>query len=126
MNIAEILKDCPKGTKLYSPVFGEVGFRYIDDSSYPIKVDTNNNCNTAFTSDGRLHSDYNGECMLFPSKDNRDWSTFKVPKKEYDFKPFDHCRFKITEDEEFCYADYWYIYLIYNPDQLYIIEKWED
>lgn len=27
--------------------------------------------------------------MLFPSKKNRDWSTFKIPKKEYEFKPFD-------------------------------------
>ena len=34
MNIAEILKDCPKGTKLYSPVYGEVSYLYIDNNHY--------------------------------------------------------------------------------------------
>lgn len=92
MNIAEILKDCPKGTKLYSPVYGEVWFLYIEPVlDTCIVVKTYNNINANFVSDGRLISDYYGECMLFPSKENRDWSTFKAPKKEkeYDFKPFD-------------------------------------
>ena len=37
--------------------------------------------------------------MLFPSKDNRDWSTFKVPKKEYEFNPFDKVLVRNTEKE---------------------------
>jgi len=89
MNIAKILKDCPKGTKLYSPVYGEVQFLYVDNGSYPITVDTDNDTTASFTLDGRLDANYDGECMIFPSKDNRDWSTFKVHKKEYKFKPFD-------------------------------------
>lgn len=90
MNIAEILKDCPKGTKLYSPVYGEVKLLYLDyNSKYPIVTEIDNGCSISFTLFGRLYANHNGECMLFPSKDNRDWSTFKVPKKEYNFKPFD-------------------------------------
>lgn len=89
MNIAEILKDCPKGTKLYSPVFGEVYFLCIKDSNYPIRVDAGDVSVEAFASDGKLYRNYNGECMLFPSKEIRDWSTFKASKKEYYFKPFD-------------------------------------
>lgn len=39
MNIAEILKYCPKGTKLYSTIFGEVIFKRVSsDKNYPIKV----------------------------------------------------------------------------------------
>lgn len=91
MNIAEILKDCPKGTKLYSPLFGEVELMYVDFTSntpYPIVIGTN--CGEyTLTKDGLFYKEHsNGECMIFPSKENRDWSTFKVPKK-CEFKPFD-------------------------------------
>lgn len=90
MNIAEILKDCPEGTKLYSPIYGEVRYLYIDNNSnYPIVAESNADCTVSFTLDGLLDGNYDGECMLFPSKENRDWSTFKTPKKEYNFKPFD-------------------------------------
>lgn len=91
MNIAEILKDCPKGTKLYSPVYGDVYLLYVMSTTYSIVVrpDSDNDFTVSFTSDGRLNANFNGECMLFPSIDNKDWSTFKVPKKEYKFKPFD-------------------------------------
>ena len=44
-NIAQLLKDAPKGMKLYSPLFGEVKFVKIDkQSGYPIDViDCNGN-----------------------------------------------------------------------------------
>ena len=91
MNIAEILKDCPKGTKLYSPVYGDVYLLYVIDAPYSIVVKPGNDNDYAvsFAPDGRLNANFNGECVLFPSKENRDWSTFKAPKKEYEFKPFD-------------------------------------
>lgn len=71
MNIAEILKGAPKGTKLYSPIFGDVIFEEIRHDY--IRVSTN--CiMREFHSDGRFYA--NGECMLFPSRENRDWNTF--------------------------------------------------
>ena len=36
INIAEILRDCPKDTKLYSPLFGEVELKTIHDLHFPI------------------------------------------------------------------------------------------
>lgn len=80
MNIAEILKNAPKGTKLYSPVCGEAIFcKMSDNDTYPIVVNDKNGEIAIFTADGRYNADYlNGKCLLFPSKDNRDWSTFKV------------------------------------------------
>lgn len=84
MNIAEILKDAPRGTKLYSPIFGDVLLNKV--SKFNIEVlDTNNNIQR-FIYTGSYN--VNGECMLFPSRENRDWTTFK----KFDIttlKPFD-------------------------------------
>ena len=38
MNIAEILKDAPKGTKLYSPLFGEVELKSVSDAMIEVRV----------------------------------------------------------------------------------------
>ena len=87
MNIAEILRYCPKGTKLYSLVNGEVTLGSAESiNPYPIEVFTNNGNNTDyFTKDGLLNANYpNGECVLFPSKDQRDWSKFRIPVKKGD------------------------------------------
>lgn len=86
MNIAKILKDCPKGTKLYSPAYGYVYLLNIMSTTNSIIVKPDNaDFDVSFDSDGKLNVNCNGECILFPSKENRDWSTFK----NYEFKPFD-------------------------------------
>lgn len=83
MNIAEILRKCPTGTKLYSPVFGEIVLKKVDyDEEYPITCITKKGFYAFFTSDGMFFCDYSDtECMLFPSKDQRDWSKFKNPNQ---------------------------------------------
>lgn len=86
LNLVEILKDCPKGTKLYSTVFGEVKFGFIDDNSiYPIVLILNGG-HEYLTSEGKLYETFGGECILFPSKDQRDWSKFKPKKPKFDPK----------------------------------------
>ena len=84
LNLIEILKDCPQGTKLYSTVFGEVKFDRIDTIlSHPIVVRIGrieDDHTETFAADGRLYSYHNGECVLFPSREQRDWSKFN-PKK---------------------------------------------
>ena len=85
IDLTKILKDCPEGTTLYSTVYGVVRFDEIDkDKTYPISLYTNTACIFNVTSDGRLAKNYNGECTLFPSKDQRDWRKFNAPwyKKE--------------------------------------------
>lgn len=78
INIAEILKDCPEGTKLYSPLFGELKFGKLDSSEhYPILIDTDNSRAFTFDSNGRFYSTYpTAECLLFPSSEMRDWTKF--------------------------------------------------
>ena len=83
LNLVEILKDCPKGTKLYSPVFGEVKFESINDIIGPIIATTDTGNAECFTADGKMYNYYNGECLLFPSKEQRDWSKFKVKKPKF-------------------------------------------
>lgn len=95
LNLVEILKDCPEGTKLYSTVYGDVELVrvYLDDNTYPIEIKIDEGSDMiCITNDGRLFDDFRGECTLFPSKDQRDWSKFKIKKPKFDpktFQPFD-------------------------------------
>lgn len=78
INIAEILKDCPEGMKLYSSTYGEVKLSRInDDGNFPIIVETVMGDSRTFTKEGRLHLNYpDAECLLFPSSEMRDWTKF--------------------------------------------------
>ena len=95
LNLVEILKDCPKGTKLYTTTYGDVELIRVnqnDDVDYPIEIKLSDDSISSVTTDGRLCEYYNGECVLFPSKEQRDWSKFNVKKHRFDpktFQPFD-------------------------------------
>ena len=87
MNIAEILKYCPKGTKLYSPIFGDVVFDEVcsETNKYPIKIQDYAGFHHAVTEHGYyLYNIPNSECVLFPSKTQRDWNKFRLPIKKGD------------------------------------------
>ena len=95
LNLVEILKDCPKDWELYSPMFGKVKFRNIVQGDYPIVVELSDTFYEGFMADGKFTQKYDGECMLFPSKTQRDWSKFMAPwykKEKFDPKtlqPYD-------------------------------------
>ena len=78
INIAEILKDCPKGMKLYSPIYGEIELLKVNSNyTYPIITTIGINSTGTFTSDGRLYEQcHSAECILFPSREMRDWTKF--------------------------------------------------
>lgn len=77
INIAEILKDCPEGMKLYSPIFGKVTLEEVNiNIPVPIKViDSLNNYNCFFKT-GLYYNRANAECLLFPSSKMHDWTKF--------------------------------------------------
>ena len=83
--IADYLKNAPKGTKLYSPLCGECTLHYIDDKDIAV---TNGEHYFYLNHLGQynVYEENVGECLLFPSKDVRDWSNYQLP---CDFKPFD-------------------------------------
>ena len=82
IDLTKILKDCPKGTEFYHAVYGRIWFYGIDLTlHYPIRLSLSReiyNNNTGVTSKGVVNKDYNGECLLFPSKEQRDWSKFSA------------------------------------------------
>ena len=113
LNLVEILKDCPEGTKLYSLVHGDVELEAVsqkEDAVYSIEIKLSDFSTEYYTKDGRVFADYLGECVLFPSKDQRDWSKFKHKKPKFDPKtlqPFDKVLARIDGGNAYCwFADF--------------------
>ena len=88
IDLTKILKNAPKGVVLYSTLHGEVELVRVDiDGEYPI-ISNKDGYTQSFTKDGRFQHYYDGECILFPSKDQRDWNKFTAPwDKEEKFDP---------------------------------------
>lgn len=90
LNLTEILKNCPNGRELFSPAYGVVRLKESDAGlTYPILVEYTDIEGaieeTNFTSDGKyLAKVAGGECILFPTKDDRDWAHWWKMVKEGD------------------------------------------
>ena len=83
INLCEILKDCPKGTKFWSPIYGVLRlFDVLKDTVFPIRFTDENNLVVSFMSNG-FNCEYNVECLVFPDKNQRDWSKFKPKKPKF-------------------------------------------
>lgn len=83
INIVEILKDKPQGTKLYSSACGKCNLEEVDDKSFKIsfynsKFGFMNGEEGYLDKNGKLYDD--GECVVFPSKEMRDWEKFSWKK----------------------------------------------
>lgn len=83
INIVEILKDKPQGTKLYSSACGKCKLEEVDDKSFKIsfynsKFGFMNGGEGYLDKNGKLYDD--GECIIFPSKEMHDWSKFAWKK----------------------------------------------
>ena len=141
LNLVEILKDCPMGTKLYTTICGEVKLKIVENDLYPIGVENSRGDRFWLTQDGRYISGFDGECVLFPSKEMRDWSKFKVKKPKFDPKtlqPFDkvlvrdaegelwRCAFyshKRESDDKYATTNYWGFRccIPYNDDTKHLV-----
>lgn len=100
INVAEILKQVPKGTKLWSNMYGDVELNCIEnlDYMYPINVLDYLKCQRVFTKYGCFcEMNQNEECTLWPSKDHRAWDdeAYKIlgiekkPEIPFNLQPFD-------------------------------------
>ena len=78
IDLTKILDGCPEGTEFYSILHDKVSFRGIDsDSDYPVTFDSSIIAGSiCLTKNGRALYQV-GECIIFPSKDQRDWSKFE-------------------------------------------------
>ena len=104
IDLTKILKDCPNGTKFYTSVWGEASFeRILERRFYTIGIDTLSGYKY-LTKEGRYTNADDAECILFPSKDQRDWSKFTAPwykKEKFDpktLKTFDRVLVRDSSD----------------------------
>lgn len=108
LNLCEILKHCPAGTKFWSPVWGDVFLVEIKkkiegDAFIPIVISAFGFKDISLFSNGRYSIEDEAECVIFPSKDQRDWSKFKGPKFDpTDLKPFDKVIVKRPDGQWTC------------------------
>lgn len=100
LNLVELLKNCPEDMELYSPAYGALKFNRVDQQTM-IKPSRNiilcYDSNVVyserelycrvFKSDGSLLNSEQGECMLFPAENQRDWNKFKIPPKVLQIYP---------------------------------------
>ena len=134
LDLVEILRDCPKGTKLYSPIYGDVELikvrQHSNNSDYQIEIRLSNNSTDDLTIDGRLYEEFDGECMLFPSKEQRDWSKFNPEQPKFDPKtlqPFDKVLARIDGGNAYCwFADFVSTPAVEKDDMLSCIMSNED
>lgn len=120
IDLIEILKDCPQGTKLYSTIVGDVRFVGINKGdAYPIDVES---CfstkRKSFTKQGLYYKDEPGECLLFPSKEQRDWSKFEAPVEKFDYstlKSFDKVLVRVDD------SSVWRCSLFSYKDNKYLV-----
>ena len=99
IDLTQILKDCPKGWKFYSSIYGDLLYsRMYLSSSAPkitfIKPDSISSVD--YYQDGKRYLSQ-GECTLFPSKDQRDWSKFEAPWYKKKIEPKFHVGQYITD-----------------------------
>ena len=104
IDLTKILKDCPRGWKFYSSVYGEVefdeilsihskprteqedGLRFLLDD-YPIRFKAHGSKYHVLSAGKHIKGI--GECTFFPSREQRDWSKFTAPwykKSKFDPK----------------------------------------
>ena len=96
IDLTKILENCPVGWEFWSDSYGKVRFNCINKSyDRPIFVKRTDGGDAYYTKEGWCSKDFSASCLLWPSKDCRDWSKFTAPcyKKEKfnpkTLKPFD-------------------------------------
>ena len=107
IDLTKILENCPVGWEFWSDNYGKVRFKCINKSyDRPIFVKRTDGGNAYYTKEGWCSKDFSASCLLWPSKDCRDWSKFTAPwykKEKFDPKtlqPFDKVLVRDTNSEK--------------------------
>ena len=110
INIAELLKDCPKGMELDCTIWDNVVFDHIDTTSnYPIYIKKMEGELEYLTEDGHFNFDCDAKCVIFP-KGKTTWEGFVPPCK---FKTGDVLFVDCSDDED---KSYQYIFILNDPE----------
>ena len=89
LNLCEILKNCPQGETFWSPLLGDVKFYNVNQRDNVIYVTTKALITWKINADGTITIDdiTSEEVMLYPSKEQRDWTKVKYEPKKERFDP---------------------------------------
>ena len=145
IDLTKILKDCPEGIVFWSDNYGEVKFLRIDTSlENAIIMERADGYSVSYTKEGWYRIDFPASCLLWPSRDCRDWSEFTAPwykKEKFDPKtlqPFDRviassycddewdCDIFSHIDQEYsfpyvCIGQAWKCCIPYNDDTKHLV-----
>ena len=145
IDLTKILKDCPEGTVFWSDNYGEVQFYSIREGfDKPILTKRADESVVSYTKEGWCHMDFPANCLLWPSKDCRDWSKFTAPwykKDKFDpkiLKPFNRVLVRDSYDTKWecnifshmcdnngypyhCMSDIFKLCIPYNNDTKHLV-----
>ena len=150
IDLTKILKDCPEGIVFWSDNYGEVKFLRIDTSlENPIRMKRSDGYSVSYTKEGWCRIEFPASCLLWPSRDCRDWSKFTAPwykKERFDPKtlqPFDRVIARSYCDDEWdcdifshinqeysfpyvCIGQAWKCCIPYNDDTKHLVGTTEE
>ena len=150
IDLTKILKDCPEGIVFWSDNYGEVKFLRIDTSlENPIRMKRSDGYSVSYTKEGWCRIEFPASCLLWPSRDCRDWSKFTAPwykKERFDPKtlqPFDRVIARSYCDDEWdcdifshinqeysfpyvCIGQAWKCCIPYNDDTKHLVGTKEE
>ena len=142
IDLTKILKDCPEGWEFWSDNYGKVQFKCISKSY--IFVKRSDGYLASYTKEGWFSKNFPASCLLWPSKNCRDWSKFSAPwynKERFDpkiLRPFDkilarnghseiwNCDIfsNINDNEPYKYntiSNYWKYCIPYNDETKHLV-----
>ena len=105
MNLIPILEKLPKDYKLWSPICGYCSILKISEfknDTNPIIVISDNNYVLRFTKEGKSFDEKDAKCLLFPSKEERDW-------KKFNDKVFSPFKIERIKGEKYYYLESFFI-----------------
>ena len=151
LNLCEILKGCPMYEPFWSPMLGDVKFHHIDHEAKRILITLKTGTQWNINPDATITfaNVTSPEIMLYPSKEQRDWSKFTAPwlkKERFDpktLKAFDKVLVKdeypeiwrcglfshIDNDESYKYftiSTCWNYCIPYNDETKHLVGTTED
>ena len=126
IDLVKIFKDCPKGWKFYTDVYDEVTFWGFSDLVYPIQLNTKNHGVILLSEKGE-ETIGDGKCILFPSKDQKDWSKFSTSwykKDRFDPKTLKlHDRVLVRDERKYSWARAYFYYIEKDSDYPYMTTR---
>ena len=109
IDLTKILKNCPVGWKFWSPLLGNVEFHYICQAGVRVKTIKGDSWKLNQDGTAKIGADIaSPEIMLYPSKEQKDWSKFTAPwykKDRFDPKTlqsFDKVLIKYEDNDWIC------------------------